>query len=217
MRTIIGIDYSLRSPAVSVLTKDNQIHHFLFPRIGVHKKLFIENLKLADVIVTEIPDIKVPKDLILREQLNSQDAENLALIVCQTINPYCQGELQFAIEGMSFNAPGNSKLQVSAYVSILRYLISKHFTVPYDTMFTYSPMTIKSINLCSKRGIGKAGVIEAFISSENSLNQVSKFWQTLRQNPEMFQNKNGNWLKIDDIIDSFHTIICHLEKSKELS
>jgi hypothetical protein len=203
--SIIGIDYSLRSPAVTVLDND-ELKYFVFPRVGTLKDKFIETLQLSNVNVSITDDFNHVKDLSINERLNSVDAEYLATTVCNTIKQYVNSESLIAIEGISFASPGNTKVQYSGYHYIFRLIAKQIFNISYEQIYTFAPNAVKKV--AGKGNYKKDEMIAAFCNSESQLLKNCKLQYGLKNTPELYQSpKAKHWNKpVDDIIDSFWTM-----------
>jgi hypothetical protein len=97
-------------------------------------------------------------------------------------------------------------IQLGAYKYMLMNIL--RYDIPLSNMYTYSPISIKSIAGCGKKGSTKADMIDAFIKNGPDC----EFRRALIEKPELFQTKKAkNWiLLVDDLVDSYwaiHTII----------
>jgi len=205
--TIIGIDYSIKSPAVSVL-KDNCLQHFIYPRKDILKEDFILSIKEAGIFVKEIDDFKKFQNLQENERINSKDSEILSLTLCNSIKKYFNKNTYFVIEGLSFAAPGNTKIQHAGYHYILRHTIKNFFNIDYSDIFVYAPTSLKMT--AGKGNFNKDAMITAFVNSKDSDIISSKLYSYLND-PSTVDNfkspRAKNWLKpLDDIIDSVWVI-----------
>lgn len=213
-KTIIGVDYSLKSPAVTIYTKDAKLIHFAFPRRGTLHENYILTLRNAEVIVTEVDDCINVKSLQENERVNSRDAEMLAKTLCETIASYVDEDPIFVIEGISFASPGNKKIQYAGYHYVLRHVIHNYFNIDYEDIFVYAPMSVKMT--AGKGNYQKTQMIEAFIISNHEEFKDNKLQQQLKDptTRPMFQSpKAHNYVKpLDDIVDSYWTMRTYIEK-----
>jgi len=205
--TIVGIDYSIKSPAVSIFT-NSSIQHFIYPRKNILNKNFMSSIEEAGIFVKEIDDFTKIKNLQENERINSNDAEFLSLTLCKSIKKYINKNAYFAIEGISFAAPGNTKIQHAGYHYILRHTIKNFFNIDYSKIFVYAPTTLKMT--AGKGNFNKDAMITAFVNSNDSTIKLSKLHSYLN-NTKTIDNfkspKAKNWLKpLDDIIDSVWAI-----------
>lgn len=211
--TCVGIDYSLKSPAVAILY-DNEVKYFAFPRENTLKNTYIETMIRAGISVTIVPNVTNVKDLSANERVNSKDAENLATTLCNSIRHYVNADSCIAIEGISFASPGNTKVQYAGFHYILRLIIHKELNIPYENIYIYAPNSVKKT--AGKGNYKKHQMIEAFIDSDapELINNVLK--KTLIDVPETFQSpKAKSWVKpLDDIIDAWWTLKTLIDTEK---
>lgn len=206
MKTYVGIDYSLKSPAVTVMSEAFDITFFIFPRENSLKDKYIETLKDTGVIISPVPYIKNVKDLAENERINSGDSEMLATAVATAILPHLKGDIKIGIEGISFASPGNTKVQYAGYHYVLRLLLTIVLPIKYDAVYVYAPNTVKKT--AGKGNFKKDQMIEAFINSDAVELQNCPLRNGLIKTPELYQSpKAKHWMKpLDDIVDSYWTM-----------
>ena len=206
MKTYVGIDYSLKSPAVTVMSKASDITFVIFPRENSLKDKYIETLKDTGVIISPVPYIKNVKDLAENERINSGDSEMLATAVATAILPHLKGDIKIGIEGISFASPGNTKVQYAGYHYVLRLLLTIVLPIKYDAVYVYAPNTVKKT--AGKGNFKKDQMIEAFINSDAVELQNCPLRNGLIKTPELYQSpKAKHWMKpLDDIVDSYWTM-----------
>lgn len=195
IKTMTGIDFSIKSPAAVVLHK-NKYHFFSWQwKLGkVH-----EALKLAGVNVIVPHDYEsFPGDeSTYKERTFTTECDSLTDSISKTLKKYAG---PYAIEGFSFGSTGNRLSQLSGYQHVLRYKMNKDFTV--KNMWIFAPMTVKAT--AGKGNFNKEKMLEAFMNSEDPILLKTPFFQALKSMPEEFQNKKGAFLKpVDDLIDSY--------------
>ena len=201
---MIGIDFSIKSPAATVLHNGGYVFYSWQWSTGkVH-----EALKLVDinVVVPPAPETWVGTEATYKERGFTSEADVLTECIKDTL---CTYEAPFAIEGFSFGSTGNRLAQLSGYQFILRYKLAKVFG-GLSNFWSFAPMTVKAT--AGKGNFNKEKMMEAFLNSEDPLLAETKFFKALKSTPEEFQNKKGAWHKpIDDIVDSYW-ILKTLEK-----
>lgn len=205
--TYVGIDYSLKSPAVCVMSETaDDMRFFIFPREGSLKDKYIETLKEHGIIVTPVSYIKNVKDLAENERINSEDSENLATAVASAIQPYITDETFIGIEGISFASPGNTKIQYAGYHYVMRLILHQQLSLDYDNMYVYAPNAVKKT--AGKGNYKKEQMIEAFIKCDSHEVMMNKLRSGLINDPDSFQSpKAKHYLKpLDDMIDAFWTM-----------
>jgi hypothetical protein len=200
---IIGIDFSLKSPAITVFSDAGEITYHAFPRKSTLKAEFAKTLEECDVKVVVLEDEKaLPKNSKLADKERSSMVDALMQIdaIIQTLKEHpIDKTTRVAIEGFSFASTGNRLAQISGYQWLLRAQLIKSLGISVENIWIFAPMTIKST--AGKGNYKKEEMIAEFLR-ESPLD--SAFTHALRTAPEKFQNKKGDWLKpIDDIVDSY--------------
>lgn len=199
---IVGIDFSIKSPAVTVITNGGEFHFYTFARNSVAREDFFITLKNHGVNVVNIPDeAGLSKKALLTERERSSTADGIMQVesITQALSTWAFSEDdQVAIEGFSFGSTGNRLAQISGYQWLLRYLLCQNCKIPVGNLWFFSPMTIKAT--AGKGNFKKEEMIQAFL--DQPLN--NELHAGMKNHPAEFQNKKGAWLKpIDDICDSF--------------
>lgn len=201
---IIGIDFSLNKPSACVLS-NNKYSFYAWP-YNIDEK-FINALKENGVNVINRVESrysgasssdKVRNDIIL--------SNNLANLIISTLNPFINSKTIFAFEGSSFASKGNVALQLTAWRYILVYKLS--LLIPLNNIYSYSPLTLKSIAGCSKKGQKKEDMIKAFIKKGPDCS----FVKSLREG-KLMRPKATKWVdNVDDLIDAYWATETYLKK-----
>lgn len=210
---IAGIDFSIKSSAVTILADSEELHFYTFARNSVAKEDFFITLQNNGVNVINLPE---EKPLLKSANLTERERSSIKDCLMQTRSiSNMLGSWNFkekdsvAIEGFSFASTGNRLAQISGYQWVLRANLVEDCKISPDQLWFFSPMTIKAT--AGKGNYKKEQMIEAFINSDCN----SKFANALRNAPTKFQNKKGNWLKpIDDLVDSYW-IVKTLQKTNK--
>jgi len=207
-QTIVGFDFSINKPAACLLK--NNIYSFISWPYNLSDKILKVYRDAGINIVPRTDDKLKGDDASKQMRYEVKDAIYLAELITETLKNDLNNETLIVFEGLSFGSPGDIGLQLSSYKYILMDRLSIY--VPFENMYTYSPLTIKSTAGCSKRGMKKGDMIESFIqnSKPNSFNDV------LKNNVISFKKKKSeNWIDhLDDLIDSYFAIETLLLKEK---
>ena len=209
---IIGIDFSIKSPAITVKSNLGTIRYHSFPRRSVIKEDFAITLQKYGVMLHVLEDEKpLSKNANLTDRERSSMHDSLMEIdaIVEVLRQYpIDDETYIAIEGFSFASTGNRLAQISGYQWALRTRLIRELGVKIENIWLFSPMTVKAT--AGKGNYKKEEMIEEFIKASPA---DSKFARMLRDSPAEFQNKKGGWLKpLDDIVDSYW-VACTLEKT----
>lgn len=194
---LIGLDFSINKPAACILTND--VCKFVSWPYDLSEK-FVKLYSDAGVHIVERTDNKDKGNNITeRMRYEVSNSVYLAKLIKETLAPYLYQDTYIAFEGLSYGSSGDIGIQLGGYKYMLMNELSK--AVPLDHMFTYSPITVKSVAGCAKKGMGKAEMINAFI--EQGPHCI--FHHELKENPIKFKNKNGkNWIgHLDDLVDAY--------------
>jgi hypothetical protein len=213
----LGIDFSIKSPAVTLLSGDDLVF-FAYPRNGTAKENVLLSLDDAGVQVYRLPNEEpLPKKstIAVRERSSLEDAtmqiESIYKSFCERLND----KILVGIEGFSFASTGNRLAQISGYQWVLRYLLHKEGGMKAEDFYIFAPMTVKAT--AGKGNYKKDDMINAFLQSDDPRLHKSLFWQKLKNESSSFQNKKGGWEKpIDDIIDSYWVLRTLENNTKEL-
>ena len=117
-------------------------------------------------------------------------------------------DIYFVSEGLSFASKGNSSLDLATYKGVLMAFMYEAF--PTMKIYTYAPMTIKSVAGCAKKDKAKDkhAMIRAFLDEPGLEDNV--FWRKLKAGDlsyEVTKGKNKGTLEyihcVDDIVDSY--------------
>lgn len=205
-KNIIGFDFSINKPAACMLS--NGKYEFISWPYGISDKN-LEVFKSAGVnIIDRIDDKNKGSNASQQMIFEVKSAVYLADLITDSISDKLNDDTILAFEGLSFGSPGNIALQLSSYKYILMDRLSKK--VPFENMYTYSPLTIKSTAGCSKKGLTKSDMIESFLKNDKTIG----FKEHIINNTALFKKKKSeNWIDhLDDLIDSFFAIETFLIK-----
>jgi hypothetical protein len=197
MNNIIGFDFSINKPAACVFS-NNKYFFYAWPYQLSEK--YLEIYKTAGVnIINRIDTKDKGETLSSKMRYEVENSDYLANLITETLLPYLNMDTYLAFEGLSYASSGDVVLQLGGYKYMLMSRLSKY--VPLKNMFTYSPITVKSIAGCAKRGMGKSEMINEFIKNGS----VCKFRLSLFEKREIFMKKGGKtWIdNVDDFVDSF--------------
>ena len=215
----IGIDFSMKSPAVCLDRNTEELDFFCFPRTGTAKEKVLENLNTAGVRVCQLPnESTLPKKASIAERERSSlvDAKmQVESIFLRVESLHMDEDVTVGIEGFSFASTGNRLAQISGYQWLLRYLYLTQGQMAPENFYVFSPMTVKAT--AGKGNYKKEEMIAAFIASDDSRLTNNPFWLAMKNTPELFQNKKGGWEKpIDDIVDGYWVLRTLENNTKEL-
>jgi CRISPR/Cas system endoribonuclease Cas6 (RAMP superfamily) len=203
MKNLIAFDFSISKPAACVLA-DNQHFFYCWPKnmSENHKELFeYANVKIYQRTTIEIED---------KPRYDVMNSIVLSKLIVSSLSNYLNEKTVIGFEGTSYGSTGNVTISLVAW----RYMLMRELSqiVPLKNMFTYSPITVKSIAGCAKKGMGKPDMIRAFMMSDIK----SDFQTILRNNTEKFMKKGGkNYIDhVDDLVDAFWVLQTTIIKEK---
>jgi hypothetical protein len=204
--TIIGFDFSLNKPAACILHK-NQYSFMSWP-YGLNEKIK-KVYKDSGVHIVERTDDKEKGDNVSEKmRYEVENSRYMANLIRDSLKPFLNSTIYLAFEGLSYGSEGSSVIQLGGYKYMLMDALSEF--VPLDNMFTYSPITIKSVAGCAKKGMGKPEMINKFISE----GPHCIFNHELKESPDKFKTpKSKNWIvHLDDLVDSYWVIQTIIKK-----
>ena len=198
--TLIGFDFSINKPASCVF--HNNEYHFISWPYKLKEEIIELYTKSGVTIIPREDDKNKGETLSSKMRYEVENSKYLSSLIFITLKSYLNINTFIGFEGLSYGSSGDVVLQLGGYKYILMNELSK--LVPLENMYTYSPISVKSIAGCAKKGMGKSNMIEEFIKSGPNC----KFRTELSNNREKFQTvKSKNWIiHLDDIIDAFWTL-----------
>jgi len=197
---LIGFDFSINKPAACLYYKNK--YYFCSWPYGVPDK-YVSIFRRSGVSVFDRKDSKDKgNSLSSKLRYEIENSEYLANLIFDTIKTYLNSNTYIAFEGLSYASKGDVVLQLGGYKYMLMSKLKE--VIPLQNMFTYSPITIKSVAECSKRGMGKKDMIDKFITDGPDC----EFRRKLIKNEDDFKSpKAKNWIiHLDDIVDSYWTL-----------
>ena len=204
--TIIGIDFSINKPAVCIYI-DGKYEFYSWP-FGLSERLKII-FRDAGVHLIDRTDVKYKgSDSSEKMRWEVKNAMELTELIITSLPDGHAKNWKVVFEGISYASSGNMAIQLGGY----KYILMEAFfneCVPFENMTTYAPITIKKTAGCSKRGMGKKEMVDAFIkdSAPNSLKKA------ILDNINLFKKKTGNWIDhLDDLADAYWAIETYKEK-----
>lgn len=205
---IFAFDFSMNKPAMTSFVND-VLDFYVWPSTIDDKSY--NSLIFSDVNVynRNLPTIKdkcYDQHSLILEHLTR--STRLAEIIVNTIdrvvksNNIDKNNVIIANEGFAFSAKGDAVLDLSGYKYILMdRLISRGYT----NFRTYSPITIKKVAGCSKKGLGKDAMIIAFGNEydENSPEKNHTMIHNIKEDPQILKKTKKYVMCVDDIADSY--------------
>ena len=202
---IISCDFSMSSPGISILS-ENKYEFYVFPTDKLSTE--IQRIYKESKINVVMQNFKVSKqkDLSCKERQDYARIIYLSNLIYQTLlKKYTKEQIRDCIllfEGSSYGSGSNSLIMLGT----ARFFMFHLFEVKIENIFLYSPMTIKSIAGCSKKGMtGKLNMVNSFLYSYD-LNEI-------KENLGLFIKKDKVIFGLDDIADSYWLLKTHIQKS----
>lgn len=222
MKTLVGIDFSLNSPAFCIL-KENQFTWGSLTRSDRTAESLKKNIKKPYSILSEdksgdfvlmfMEKSKLPEEYSERERIKIDYFQELADSLWSEIENICAGDdIVVAMEGLSFASNGNALIDISMATALLRKKIVDH--TGSENFYVFSPTSIKKF---AYKGNAKKHELYNSLLEKNFLetNLVS-FTKVLEENKNEWITPSGNVNKpLDDIIDSTWICLYLYDKIKE--
>lgn len=195
-KTIVGIDFSINSTAVTIRRGSDLLQMYSFsPNYNGKLKAFAVHEKIKE-IVTIVGYTKIATcDDYTQDQINKfKNAQTLSEAILNTIIPFINTEVEFRIEGYSFGSSGNSFIDLITYNSFLKCKLCSLYGT--DSIKVISPKRIKKL-FTGNGNASKCDMVRKFATLDNSLAKwINK--------SEMVKEGEFKVLKpLDDIVDSF--------------
>jgi len=198
INTYIGIDYSQNKPA-SCIFQDGKIKFISWP-YDLSKKTLPLFKNAGIEIVPQLLYKNKYKDASALMRSEIANANYQTMLIVDSLKPYLNKNTFISFEGSAYSGAGNSILQLTAWRYILMLKLSE--IIGLDKIYTYSPLTLKSVAGCSKKDSNTKGdMIESFIlnSEDNSLKNK------LIDDRSLFRKKGDHtWIDhLDDLCDAY--------------
>jgi hypothetical protein len=201
---IIGVDFSINKPAITIYHNGKYKFICLPYTISDKNKNIFLNYDVE--IINRSDDKDKGENISSKMRYEIINANYLADIIFKLLEPYLIKNSCIAFEGLSYGSSGDVALQLGGYKYILMNKLG--IIIPFENMYTYSPLTVKATAGCSERGKKKEDMINAFIEKGPDC----KLIKILKDNPNIFKKKGkgkkpGKWIdNLDDIVDSYWTL-----------
>lgn len=212
-KTIFAFDFSMSKPALCVFI-NNKIYFYCFPmNIDKISKSKLENVNVI-VYNRELSSI-VKKEydshtLVIEHVNRANKLSNLILNVISNLiekNNIDKNNVIIATEGLSFASKGDAMLDLSGYKYVL---LSKLQENGFNNIKTYSPITIKSVAGCAKKGqYGKESMIYKTMEERDN---IHSFIDCLKYNSQELKKKTAFVQCVDDLVDSYWCLKTTIEK-----
>ncbi len=213
----IGFDFSINKPAATIYYKNNYYHYFWPLHITAKQQklyedcdVFIKNRMMKSIDKKTIES----SQLVLIHTIRSTDLANLIIndiddLILNKFN-LTEYNLYVCSEGLSYASKGDATLNLATYKGVLLSKIYEHYDERLKRLFTYAPITIKSVAGCAnKQDIkDKNKMILKYIKENTNI----KLRKALVNG---FMKSKKNYIPgIDDIVDSYWALKTMLLKEK---
>jgi len=211
LKTLIGIDFSLNSPAFCV-RKGNQLIWGSLTRSERDRESYIKSSKKPYAILDPQEEFnflfmdkkKMPDDYSEKERIKIDYFQELVDIFWTSIMEICKDEeIVVAMEGLSFSSNGNALIDISMATALLRKKIVDQ--TGSSNFHVFSPTSVKKFAL--KGNAKKHELYESLVNLDSGETNLGKFTKILEDNKHEWITGGGNVNKpLDDMIDA--TYIC---------
>lgn len=215
---IFGFDFSIIKPAMFYYdTETKQSEFYCWP--ASEDKKSIEILNNAGIVVRNRNLPPLSKNDYDSNSLvfeNTKRAAELSELITEDIMNIVGDEpldnIYICSEGLAFASNGNQTLDLSGYKAALLTTLYKRGV---RNIFTYSPITIKSVAGCSKKGMWtKDFMINAIKKTNPSLHT---FVRTLSENEKSLKKVTAFVPCVDDLVDAYWVVRTFMERHLKMS
>ena len=207
----IGFDFSINKPAATILAPNNEYYFFAWPiSLTNNANEAYASLK-SEYINVYNRDLDAVSDADVSElnRLHTLRSVNLANKIISDIEKFISThsenaplKIYIATEGLSYGSRGNVMLDLATYKGVFLGKIYETFKSNLAGLYTYSPITIKSIaGAAGKNNVhSKTPMIDAFLREPDNMFKLVLKDTTLK-------NKNNKYFAcVDDIVDSYFVL-----------
>lgn len=204
---LIGIDFSITSPAICVYDEDASSYEFISipgvigkAEIPANQKAYFWHRLLKEnnqeVIVNQ--RVSPSKEYIIEQRDKLKEADKLSDMILDIIKLKHQksADIRIGIEGFSYASQGQSFIDLIMYNSIMRDKLAKE--IGFENIYIFSPTEVKKF-ATTKGNADKEKMIKAFLGVTDPELIKTPFFNMLNNNEIDFKNVKP----IDDIIDAY--------------
>lgn len=215
----IGFDFSMNKPAMCILY-EKKFHFFIWPT-DIPKntiKLYEEcNVNINVRHIGSVSTSIVNSQIVLEHTKRQVELANLILnTIDEFMDSMCtdsdntpkECDIFISSEGLSFATKGDAGLNLAGYKAVLLTNLYTHYNNRLKGLYTYPPISIKSIAGCAGKGKmkDKDAMINAFKKES-----ISHQFHTYLCNGKF--NTKVHYMKcVDDIVDSYFAVKTMLKK-----
>ena len=167
----IGFDFSMNKPAMTALY-DKMFYFFIWPLEMTKKQIEMYDTSGVFVHCRNLPPITTKdrtSQIVLEHTKRSTDLANMIMddldrFLYEYLSLEKDTPIYVSSEGLAFSAKGDATLNLATYKGVLlSKLYERYFGRMYG-LYTYSPITMKSVAGCAKKGelTDKNKMISAF-------------------------------------------------------
>lgn len=221
MKTFIGIDFSLNSPAYCILKKNEFVWGSLTRSDRTEESLKKSKNKPFAVLgdldhfkLNFMDKKKMPDDYTERERIKIDYFMELVDSFWSSVIENCDpsDELIVAMEGLSFASNGNALIDISMATALLRKKIVDR--TGSENFYVFSPTSIKKYAF--KGNAKKHELYDALVDRGKVETKLLPLTNILEDNREEWITASGNVNKpLDDIIDATWICLFLDESAKE--
>ena len=225
-KVLIGIDFSINSPAISVYDETN--YYFISftnnKNINEYKKIPNSLQIHNDLIINKVADIQFfqrqnnNENYIIDQQNKIKDANYLASFILNYVLTNFKTDIKnyyFALEGFSYMSSSRSFIDLILFNSVLRNMIYELFVLKNNgnNLIIFSPSDIKKF-FTGKGNANKNLMLDNFIDNfikDSIINNTNLYKYIISNKTIILDSKDNIKKPIDDIIDSY-AILQRLKK-----
>ncbi len=207
LRTLVGIDFSLNSPAFCIY-KNGRYYLGTLTRSERSEESLKKNKKKPFAVLCEMDMVemifmdkeKMPESYVEKERVKIDSFDNIVRLFWNKILDIVgDDDFSVAIEGLSFSSNGNALIDISMATGLLRRDIIKK--IGRENFYVFSPAAIKKFAI--KGNAKKHELYAVLMNREHNGTNLDSFTNILNDNYLEWVTKSYAVNKpLDDIIDS---------------
>lgn len=182
--TYIGIDFSLTSPAFCVF-KNGKYSWGSLTRTGRTPESLKKSKDKPYAILNGDPDIdlffltkkEMPEEYSARERVKIDYFQDIVDVFWNHIDPFVEGEVRIAMEGLSFASNGNALIDISMATALIRKKIVDK--IGSQNFYVFPPTAIKKF------------------AGKGNFKKDEMYYSLIQKAPEA----GGNFTDFTDVID----------------